>query len=101
MALLPLVNKVTGPIYDSSTNPSVNASAEDSWWLGSSSGSGSGLGGNLTGEVANETLDYCGGNVTDELEVHSDSVTRVPFKIWIALVLLFGSIATVRYTCSL
>ncbi len=95
MALLPLANRITGPLSGSSTSSLVNTSAEDSWWSGS--GSGLRLEENLTSEM-NASTDYCGNNDTDQLGVHKDSVARVPLDIWITLALLFGSIATLRYS---
>ncbi len=95
IALFPLLNRITGPIPGGS---GTSDNAKSDLWSGSGSGGGSGFWFENETDVANTTLDYCGNNATEDLTVHSDSIRRIPFYIWIALVLFMGTIILSRYT---
>ena len=73
VVLLPLSNRISGPI-----------SSSDDMASGSGSGNGSGL------ELVDNSTDYCGtplypsDNVTDT-SINVDSVSRVPSRVWAVL----------------
>ena len=80
--LLPFSNQITGPIPNTSA---LNASL-------SYSGSGSGSGfQNIT------TFDYCGNDLSDEMQVNINSVRRIPIYIWVVVVIFLLIMVVSRY----
>lgn len=91
IALLPLVNRITGPIPEDSE---TDGSGQSGLWSGSGSGSGF-----WTQQAEmNSTFDYCGNNITEDPTVHDDPIKRIPFYVWVTLVLFLSTIIITRYT---
>jgi len=70
--LLPFSNQITGPIPNTSA---LNTSL-------SYSGSGSG-----SGFKNSTTFDYCGNDLSDEMQVNINSVKRIPIYVWVVVVI--------------
>ena len=70
--LLPFSNQITGPIPNTSA---LNTSL-------SYSGSGSG-----SGFHSSRTFDYCGNDLSDEMQVNINSVKRIPIYVWVVVVI--------------
>ena len=73
--LLPLSNKITGPVNGTASPLHVNIT-----------GSGNGM----------NSTDYCG-NDAEETLVNDDSITRIPWYVWIVLFLIVGVMVMSRY----
>ena len=87
--LLPLSNKITGPIAsDVGTNSSLslfNTSFYNATYNVSSQG--------------NQSLPFCG-KVYEDSKLHDDSVVRIPFVVWLVLCMQVGLQITARYVCT-
>ena len=73
--LLPLSNKITGPVNGTASPLHVNIT-----------GSGNGM----------NSTDYCG-NDAEETLVNDDLITRIPWYVWIVLFLIMGVMVMSRY----
>ena len=80
--LLPFSNQITGPIPNTSA---LNTSL-------SYSGSGSG-----SGFHNSRTFDYCGNDLSDEMQVNINSVRRIPIYIWVVVVIFLLIMVVSRY----
>ena len=115
-ALLPLSNKITGPVGRTNSSAPINItgpSIPDYWTdavtllniTGLSNGStpddlwsGSGVESSVNETIAANSTDYCGNDVSEEESlVNENSIKRIPWYVWIVLSLLLGFLVISRF----
>ena len=108
VALLPLANKITGPVdgtiptnitgpangsipdYLTDSSMLLNISNNDNLW------SGSGVGSNMNEMIPANSTNYCGNDANEESLVNENSIKRIPGYVWVVLSLLLGFMVVSR-----